>query len=54
MVNADNKQDFEQLLRNADRALLHVKSNGRNGICVYEKRSSSTTQYCNPVIRGSS
>ncbi|EGA70715.1 putative periplasmic ligand-binding sensor protein [Vibrio sinaloensis DSM 21326] len=36
LVNADNKQDFEQLLRNADRALLHVKSNGRDGICVYD------------------
>lgn len=37
IVNASNREDFEQLLRNADRALLHVKSNGRDGICVYEQ-----------------
>ncbi|MEF1175187.1 GGDEF domain-containing protein, partial [Vibrio sinaloensis] len=37
IVNSDNSHDFDLLLRRADRALLHVKANGRDNIYVHSE-----------------
>jgi diguanylate cyclase (GGDEF)-like protein len=46
IVDADSSHNFEQLLRSADKALLHVKTSGRNGICVYDPAAFCQTDEC--------